>query len=78
MRFTLKMPKVGDAVNEVIIAEIMVAVGDQVAEGQALFLVETDKTNVEVPSPYPGKVVEIAVAVGDEVATGTPVLTMEA
>jgi pyruvate/2-oxoglutarate dehydrogenase complex dihydrolipoamide acyltransferase (E2) component len=53
------MPKVGDAVDEVVITDILVKAGDAVAEGQLLFVVETDKTQVEVPSPFTGTVVEI-------------------
>ena len=77
MRTTLKMPKVGDAVDKVIIVELLVKVGDPIAEGQALFVAETDKTQVEVPSPFAGTVVEIKMAVGDEVSTGSQTLTIE-
>ena len=77
MRSTLKMPKVGDAVDEVVITDILVKAGDAVAEGQLLFVVETDKTQVEVPSPFTGTVVEIKIATGDEVRTGAPTLIIE-
>ena len=77
MRITLKMPKVGDAVDEVVIMEILVKAGDPIAEGQALFVAETDKTQVEVPSPFAGTVVEIRIATGDEVKTGAPTMTLE-
>jgi len=77
MRTTLKMPKVGDAVDEVVIVELLVKIGDLIAEGQALFVAETDKTQVEIPSPFAGTVVEVRVAVGDEVSTGSPTLTIE-
>jgi pyruvate dehydrogenase E2 component (dihydrolipoamide acetyltransferase) len=71
------MPKVGDAVDEVVITDILVKAGDVVAEGQLLFVVETDKTQVEVPSPFTGTVVEIKIATGDEVRTGAPTLIIE-
>lgn len=77
MRSTLKMPKVGDAVDEVVVAEISVAVGDAVREGQTILVVETDKTQVEVPSPFAGTVREILVAQGDDVRTGAPFLVIE-
>ena len=78
MRSTLKMPKVGDAADEVVISEFQVQVGAKVAEGQTLFTVETDKTQVEVPAPFAGTVVEILIAVGDDVKTGAPTLVLEA
>ena len=77
MRTTLKMPKVGDAVDEVVVVELLVKVGDVVSEGQALFVAETDKTQVEVPSPFTGSVAEIQIAVGDEVGTGAQTITIE-
>ncbi|MBL8579919.1 MAG: hypothetical protein JNK47_22160 [Mesorhizobium sp.] len=77
MRSTLKMPKVGDAVDEVVISEIQAKVGDKVAEGQTLFVVETDKTQVEVPAPFAGTVVEIKIAAGDDVKTGAPTMVLE-
>jgi pyruvate/2-oxoglutarate dehydrogenase complex dihydrolipoamide acyltransferase (E2) component len=77
MRVTLKMPKVGDAADKVLVRELMVKQGDLIAEGNLLMLVETDKANVEVPSPLAGTVVEVMVVVGDEVATGAPTFTIE-
>jgi len=77
MRSTLKMPKVGDAVDEVVISEIQVQVGAKVAEGQTLFVVETDKTQVEIPAPFAGTVVEIRIAAGDDVRTGAPTMVLE-
>ncbi|MEQ1950156.1 lipoyl domain-containing protein [Mesorhizobium sp. CN2-181] len=77
MRSTLKMPKVGDAANEVVIMELLVKVGDAVAEGQNLFVVETDKAQLEVPAPFAGTVRDILIKVGDEVPTGAPTLVLE-
>ena len=71
------MPRLGDAADEVVILELLVRVGDLVTEGQSLFLVETDKTQVEVPTPFSGRVVEIVVDAGDEVVTGSPTLAIE-
>ena len=77
MRSTLKMPKVGDAVDEVVINEIQAKVGAVVKEGDILFVVETDKTQVEVPAPFGGTVVSILINVGDDVKTGAPTLVLE-
>jgi len=71
------MPKVGDAVDEVVIAEIVVRVGATVVEGQTLFVVETDKTQVEVPAPFAGTVLELLIKQGDDVKTGAPTLVLE-
>jgi pyruvate/2-oxoglutarate dehydrogenase complex dihydrolipoamide acyltransferase (E2) component len=77
MRSTLKMPKLGDAVDTVVVLEVLIAAGDRISEGQPLFVVETDKAKLEVPSPLTGTVVDIVVAVGDEVRVGAPTVAIE-
>ena len=77
MRCQVKMPKVGDAVDRVTVVSIRTAKNDQVAIGQELLVVETDKANVEVPSPFAGKVLEILVKTGQEVTTGAPIFVLD-
>jgi pyruvate/2-oxoglutarate dehydrogenase complex dihydrolipoamide acyltransferase (E2) component len=77
MLTTLKMPKVGDAVDEVVINEISVQRGATVGKGDVLFVVETDKAKVEVPAPVGGVVSDVLIAVGDEVKTGAPTIVLE-
>ncbi len=77
MRVTLKMPKVGDAADKVMVVTVNAKPDDRVAEGQTLMLVETDKANVEVPSPMAGLVAAVFVAEGDEIATGAPTFVIE-
>ncbi len=77
MLSTLKMPKVGDAVDEVVIAEIKAERGATVSKGDTLFVVETDKARVEVPAPASGVVSNILIAVGDEVRTGAPTVVLD-
>lgn len=62
------LPDLG--VDEAQVAEVMVAVGDQVEVDQSLILVESDKASVEVPAPVAGIVEKILVNAGDTVANG--------
>jgi pyruvate/2-oxoglutarate dehydrogenase complex dihydrolipoamide acyltransferase (E2) component len=78
MRYVLKLPKLGDAADKVVVVEVLAKHGQRIAAGQPLLLVETDKTTVEVPSPGEGTVVDILVAAGEEVATGAPTFAIEA
>lgn len=73
----MKMPRAADTVDEVMVSEWVVAVGADVAAGDPLLRVETDKALVEVPSPVAGTLVEQLVAVDDEIATGTPIAVIE-
>jgi len=77
MLSTLKMPKVGDAVDEVVIKEITVKPGATVGKGETLFVVETDKAQVEVPAPAGGVISKILIAVGDDVKTGAPTIVRD-
>ena len=77
MRVQVKMPKLADATDTVAVVSIGAAVGERVAVGQELLIVETDKSTVEVPSPVAGRIAEILVKPGQEVATGAPIVTME-
>lgn len=77
MLSTLKMPKVGDAVDEVVVKEIKVERGASVSKGETMFIVETDKAQVEVPAPAAGVVSNILIAIGDDVKTGAPTIVLD-
>ena len=77
MRSNVKMPKLGETVDEVLVLEWSVSVGDVVSVGDCLMTVETDKVEAELPSPVAGTVVELLVEIDDEVGVGTPVCTIE-
>ena len=78
MRFTVKMPRVAETVDEVVVVQWLVEPGEAVSEGGALMTVESDKAVVEVPAPVSGKLIEHLVSVDQEVATGTPIAVVEA
>lgn len=67
----IKMPKWGMTMQEGVLTEWVVSVGDEVTEGQALALVETEKVDAEVESPVAGTVAEILVEAGETVEVGT-------
>jgi pyruvate/2-oxoglutarate dehydrogenase complex dihydrolipoamide acyltransferase (E2) component len=71
------MPKVGDASDTAVVISLSAAVGDRVVIGQELLVVETDKSNVEVPSLFAGTVSEILVKAGQEVSTGELIFVLE-
>lgn len=77
MRQRVKMPRLGDTTQSVMIAEWLVEVGAQVVAGSPLVLVETDKVTTEVPSPVGGTLVEQLVAAQDEVDVGEPICVVE-
>ena len=72
----VNVPNIGDF-DSVEIIEILVAVGDQVAEEDSLITVESDKASMEIPSPTAGTVTSIKVSVGDSIAQGSLIMMME-
>ncbi|HID8276407.1 TPA: pyruvate dehydrogenase complex dihydrolipoyllysine-residue acetyltransferase [Proteus mirabilis] len=71
----VNVPDIGG--DEVEVTEMMVKVGDTIAEEQSLITVEGDKASMEVPAPFAGVVKEIKIAVGDKVKTGSLIMTFE-
>jgi dihydrolipoamide dehydrogenase len=72
----IKVPDIGDF-DEVPVIEILVEVGQEVAEEDPLVTLESDKATMDVPAPEAGKVAEILVSVGDKVSEGTPIVRLE-
>lgn len=74
---TIKVPDIGGA-EGVEVIEISVQVGDVIAEGDSIVVLETDKASMEIPADKAGKVVAIKVNLGDKVSQDSPLLEIEA
>ena len=72
----IHIPDLGGADN-VDVIEVCVAAGDDVAEGDSLVVLETDKASMEVPAPKTGKVVSVVVSEGGQVSEGDEILQLE-
>jgi pyruvate/2-oxoglutarate dehydrogenase complex dihydrolipoamide acyltransferase (E2) component len=70
MASRLKIPKLGMSMSEATIVQWLVADGDAVQVGQPLYLLETDKTENEVPSPVAG-VIKLIGMVDETYEVGT-------
>lgn len=72
----IKTPDIG--VDKAVVAEILVKVGDSIAENDSLVLLESDKASVEVPSTSAGVVKSILIKEGDSITEGTVLFELEA
>ncbi len=63
--------------DQVDIIDVLVSVGDTVAQEDGLITLETDKATMDVPAPFAGTVKEIKVATGDKIGTGGLVAVIE-
>jgi pyruvate dehydrogenase E2 component (dihydrolipoamide acetyltransferase) len=68
------VPDLGEGLEEATITGWQVAVGDDVALNQVLCTVETNKAEVEIPSPYAGRIVELGGTEGDTLPVGAPLV----
>src|SRR5438270_8702835 len=72
----VRVPDIGDF-TDVPVIEILVEVGQEVAEEDPLVTLESDKATMDVPAPAAGVVRELKVAIGDKVSEGSPILVLE-
>ena len=70
MAVPINIPKLGVSMTEGTLVEWLVADGEAVADGQALYVAETEKVETEVPSGAAGVVHPVA-APGEVYAVGT-------
>ncbi len=73
-----KLPELGENISQGDLVRLMIAPGTNVAEGQPVMELETDKAVVEVPSSVTGVVKEIKVKEGEKVKVGQLIFTLEA
>ena len=67
---SFRVPDLGEGLEEVTVTCWNVAVGDDVELNRTLCTVETAKAEVEIPSPYDGRIVERGGAEGDVLKVG--------
>lgn len=72
---TVSVPDIGTE-EAVDVIEVCVSAGDEVAEGDSLVVLESDKASMEIPAPFAGKVESVSLKVGDSAKQGDPMLVM--
>src|SRR5215468_8596630 len=75
MSRTFVLPDLGEGLVEAEIRTLLVKEGDLVKEDAPLLEVETDKAQVEIPSPFAGRVEKIHVEPGQTVKVGQPLVS---
>jgi len=64
------LPKFGWTMEEATLVEWLKEAGEQVAEGEPLFVIETDKANQEVEAPASGVLSEVRAGEGESIPVG--------
>lgn len=73
MAISIVVPQLGESVAEGTVAKWLKAVGDKVRKEEPLVEIQTDKINVEIPSPAEGTLAAIVVPEGTTVLVGTEI-----
>ena len=72
---TIFIPDLGSS-DDVEVIEVNVVVGEQVETDQTMMVLESDKTTMDIPATFSGKIEELLVSVGDKVSSGSPMLSV--
>ena len=76
MSTEISVPDIGDF-ESVEIIEILVKPGDIIKKNDPIVTLESDKSSVEVPSPFAGKISSLKVKMGDKVSKGNVLAVIE-
>ena len=72
----IKVPNIGEF-KDVEVIEVLVSNGQSVSKNDPLITIESDKSSVEIPSSFEGKVKSVNIKVGDKVSEGDTILIIE-
>ena len=76
-RIAIEMPKLGYDMETGVVSGWLKRVGDQIARGDVIAEIETDKATVEMEALASGTLAEIVHDAGAEVAIGAPIAWLE-
>ena len=72
----IKVPNIGDFTNVEVI-EVLISKGQTIVKNDPLITIESDKSSIEIPSNFEGKVKSLNIKVGDKVSEGSSILILE-
>ncbi|MCP4257527.1 MAG: 2-oxo acid dehydrogenase subunit E2 [Planctomycetes bacterium] len=76
MATEVRLPQLGQTMEEGTIVNCLIKPGDQVTKGDVIFEIETDKATLEMESPAEGFVKHILVEADQTLAVGEPLLVL--
>jgi len=72
----IKVPNIGDF-RDVEVIEVLISEGQILKKNDPLITIESDKSSVEIPSNFDGKIKTLKIKVGDKVSEGDLILVLE-
>ena len=72
----IKVPNIGDF-KDVEVIEVLVSEGQTLKKNDPLITIESDKSSVEIPTNFEGKIKSLKIKIGDKVSEGDLILILE-
>ncbi len=72
----VKVPNIGDF-KDVEVIEVLVSEGQTIKKNDPLITIESDKSSIEIPSNFDGKIKILKIKIGDKVSEGDLILLLE-
>ena len=72
----IKVPNIGDF-KDVEVIEVLVSEGQTLQKNDPVITIESDKSSVEIPSNFEGKIKSLITKVGDKVSEGDLIIILE-
>ncbi|WP_435097022.1 2-oxo acid dehydrogenase subunit E2 [Candidatus Pelagibacter bacterium nBUS_27] len=72
----VKVPNIGDF-KDVEVIEVLVSEDQIIKNNDPLITIESDKSSVEIPSNFEGKIKNLKIKVGDKISEGDLILTLD-
>ena len=77
MNHTVLMPDIGETIDEGVVEEWLVEIGDEVEEGEPIVTVEVDKATLKVAATADGVLVRQLVDIEQTVRSGDPLAEID-
>ena len=77
MTHTVLLPDIGETIDEGVVEEWLVEIGDEVEKGEPILTVEVDKATLEVAATAEGILARKLVDVEQTVRTGDPLAEID-
>ena len=72
----ITVPNIGEF-KDVEVIEVLIKEGQEIKKNDPLITIESDKSSVEIPSTFKGKVTKLNLQIGDKVSEGDKILEIE-
>ena len=71
------LPNIGEGIETADVSEVLVKVGDSLSIDDPIFVLESEKATMEIPSPFDGTVTTVKIKQGEQVSPGQVLITIE-